>query len=198
MINILVIRSSANGERSVSNTLVNEVLEGFRAKDAGVSITDHDLDTAPIPHISAETLAGIGRPAPEMDAAKPTRILSDKLIAEVQAMDILVLGVPMYNFGISSTLKSWFDHVLRAGATFQYTPNGQEGLVKGKRAIIVASRAGVGSGVEDSHITHAKGLLGFIGITDVQIVLVDKLALGEESAKATMAMARDQIKAILA
>ena len=137
MTKILAIRSSASGDKSVTNQLVDAYLTAVTAAEPAATIVQRDLDAEPIPHLTSATMAGVGRPAPETSATAATRELSDTLVAELQAADTLVIGLPMYNFGMPSTLKSWFDHVLRAGVTFQYTASGPEGLVKGKRAVII-------------------------------------------------------------
>jgi FMN-dependent NADH-azoreductase len=190
MTKILTVRSSANGDRSVSNRLIDAFLDELAQSGAALDVVDRNLDSNPVPHVTSDTLAGIGRPAPETDSAKPTRALSDELIAEVQDADLILVGAPMYNFSLPSTLKSWFDHVLRAGATFQYTAAGPEGLLKGKRAIIFGVRAGFysegDSTAVDFQIPYLKHLLGFMGVTDVETVLVEKLAFGEEAANASI------------
>ena len=173
MTQILAIRSSASGDKSVTNQLVDAYLAAITAQDPGAKIVTRDLDADPVPHLTSATSA-----------------LSDALVAEVQGADTLVIGLPMYNFGMPSTLKSWFDHVLRAGVTFQYTANGPEGLVKGKRAVIIAARAGAyADGAVDHQIPHVKTLLGFMGITDVEVVLAEGLAFGEEAAGKAIAAA---------
>lgn len=198
MSNLLVVRSSANGANSVSNKLIDAFLGAARSANPALQVTDRDLDADPVPHVRSVTLAGIGRPAPETDAAKPTRDLSDALIGEAQAADLIVIGAPMYNFSIPSTLKSWFDHVLRAGATFQYTAEGPEGLLKGKRAVIIASRAGAYSDSAAAAMDHQLGylrlLLGFIGITDVDVVLAEGLAFGEDAAIAAIGAATAELE----
>lgn len=198
MSNLLVVRSSANGANSVSNKLIDAFLGAARSANPALQVTDRDLDADPVPHVRSATLAGIGRPAPETDAAKPTRDLSDALIGEAQAADLIVIGAPMYNFSIPSTLKSWFDHVLRAGATFQYTAEGPEGLLKGKRAVIIASRAGAYSDSAAAAMDHQLGylrlLLGFIGITDVDVVLAEGLAFGEDAAIAAIGAATAELE----
>ncbi|MGE4431647.1 MAG: FMN-dependent NADH-azoreductase [Sphingobium sp.] len=198
MSNLLVIRSSANGANSVSNKLIDAFLGAARSANPALAVTDRDLDADPVPHVRSSTLAGIGRPAPETEAARPTRELSDRLIGEMQAADLIVIGAPMYNFSIPSTLKSWLDHVLRAGATFQYTAEGPEGLLKGKRVVIIASRAGAyseGAGAAMDHqISYLRLLLGFIGITNVDVVLAEGLAFGEDAALAAIGAATAELE----
>ncbi len=194
MTKTLVIRSSANGDKSVSNQLIDSYLAALTAHDPEVQVTQRDLDRDPIPHVTSATLAGIGRPAPETPSSKATRELSDRLIAELFDTDTLVIGLPMYNFGIPSTLKSWFDYVLRAGTTFRYSASGPEGLVTGKRAIIMAARAGAYTkGGPDFQLGHARAMLGFIGITDVEVVLAEGLAMGAEAAASAIAAAHKTI-----
>ena len=197
MSNILVIRSSANGAASVSNGLI----DGFLAAvSPDILVVDRDLDSDPVPHVTSQTLAGIGRKAPETAQSQAARELSDRLIGELQAADVLVLGVPMYNFGMPSTLKSWFDHVLRAGATFRYTASGPEGLVTATRAIIVAARAGAygDNAPVDYQIGHVRTLLSFIGITEIEVVVAEGLAKGADAATAEASAKLDALARTLA
>lgn len=194
MTNVLVIRSAATGAASVSNTLINAYLGAH--PDAVV--VERDLDKNPVPHVTSERLAGIGRDAPEGAQFAATRALQEELIAEVFAADVIVIGLPMYNFGLPSTLKSWFDYIARAGTTFQYTPQGPEGLVKGKRAIIAHSRAGQyddASGFPFA-IAHARALLGFMGVTEVEVITAEGLAFGPDAAAAAVQGAAEQIAAL--
>lgn len=179
MTRVFVIRSAATGAASVSNRIVDAMLEGLRAAGP-IEVTERDLDTDPVPHINSRTLAGIGRQAPETPETAQVRAYADMLIEEVEAADVIVMGVPMYNFGIPSTLKSWFDHILRAGRTFRYTAEGPEGLVKGKRVLVASSRAGTyGDGAVVEHQeSHLRVLLGFMGMTDVTVVRAEGLATG--------------------
>ncbi len=194
MTRTLVIRSSANAERSISNQLIDGYLSGIRAHDPDAQVTDRDLDRDPVPHINSATLAGIGRPAPETPASQGARALSDQLIAELVAADTLVIGLPMYNFGMPSTLKSWFDHVVRAGTTFRYTASGPEGLIPGKRAVLLVARAGAYSqGGPDFQLPHVRTLLGFMGFTDIQVVIAEGLAKGPDIAAPALAAAHKAV-----
>src|SRR5690606_1238196 len=121
----------------------------------------------PLPHLTADTVKAI-KGEPETPAEIEARALSDALITELQQADVIVIGAPMYNFGIPSTLKAWFDHVLRAGVTFRYTEAGPEGLLKGKKTVVIESRAGFyseGDGaVMDGQEPHLRAMLGFVGL----------------------------------
>lgn len=185
MANILILNSSVHGASSVSNRLTRIFADQAREADPSAKIVVRDIGRDPIPHLMEETVAGI-RAEPETEAEKRARALSDRLIAELAAADILVIGAPMYNFGMPSTLKTWFDHVLRARVTFRYSQAGPEGLMTGKKAIVVESRSGVysegPSAAMDFQEPHIRGLLGFMGITDVEFVRAEGLAFGEEAA----------------
>ena len=187
--NILVISSSANGDNSVSNGLAARFVDSVRASNPGAHIVLRDVGANPIPHLTAGTVAAIkGEPATE--AELEARLLSDALVAELQQADLIVIASPMYNFGMSSTLKAWFDHVLRARVTFRYTENGPEGLLKDKKAVVIESRAGFyseGDGAAlDGQEPHIRTLLGFMGIVDVAWVRAEKLAFGPEAADASI------------
>lgn len=194
MSNILVIRSAATGAASVSNTLIDAYLA---ALPEGTTVVERDLDTNPVPHVTQASLAGIGRQAPEGGDFAEARALQDELIAEVFAADTIVIGLPLYNFGMPSTLKAWFDYVLRAGTTFQYTAEGPEGLVKGKKVIVAHARAGK---YDDNGfpfgVPHLKGMLGFAGMTDVTVVTAEGLAFGPEAAAEAVKTASETIAAL--
>lgn len=192
MTNALVVTSSANGAASVSNQLAETLIERLREADPATQVVLRDVGREPLPHLTAETVAAI-KGVPESEAEHGTRALSDALVAELAAADILVIASPMYNFGMSSTLKAWFDHVLRAGLTFRYTAEGPKGLMAGKKAVVIESRAGFyseGPGAAlDGQEPHIRTLLGFIGIADVTFVRAEKLAFGPEAADAAIAEA---------
>jgi len=196
--NILVVKSSAGGAASVSNRLIDELVARLKAERPDLTVVERDLDRQPVPYVTSDTLAGIGRAAPETEATKPTRALSDALIAELHAADMIVIGSPMYNFGIAAPLKSWFDHVLRAGATFQYGSNGPEGLVRPKPVVVVETRAGIYAtgpyAPFDAQEPHLRAMLGFIGLKDVAFVRAEGLALGE--AERVVAAAAERLAAI--
>ncbi|HET9427532.1 MAG TPA: FMN-dependent NADH-azoreductase [Allosphingosinicella sp.] len=197
MRNVLFISSSAQAEGSVSGRLAREFEAQLSEAFPGIEIVRRDVGADPLPHLTAETVAAI-RGTPETPAEQASRALSDALIAEMQAADLIVIGSPMYNFGMSSTLKTWFDHVLRAGVTFRYTEAGPEGLLKGTRAIVIESRAGLYSegpaAAMDSQEPHIRTLLGFMGIDDVAWVRAEKLAFGPDAARESIDSAIAQLR----
>jgi FMN-dependent NADH-azoreductase len=200
MTNILVINSSAAREGSVSRGLVDLAVERLRETQPGAVIVERDLGSAPMPHLTSDNLAGVqGQPVTEAERA--ARVLSDKLIAELRAADIVVIGAPMYNFSIPSGLRSWFDYVLRAGETFSYSEAGPQGLLGGKRVIVIESRGGLYSEgpakVMDFQEPYLRHLFGFIGITDVTFVHAEKLGFGPEAREQALAKARAQIDRVV-
>lgn len=196
MTTALIVTSSANGDASVSSSLAATLVDRLRDADPAVHVVLRDVGTNPVPHLTADTVAAIkGTPASETELS--ARALSDALVAELAAADILVIASPMYNFGMSSTLKSWFDHVLRAGVTFRYGDNGPEGLMTGKKAVVIESRGGFYSAgpaaAMDSQEAHIRTMLGFIGIDEVTFVRAEKLAFGPDAAEAAVAEASEAL-----
>ncbi|AOG07322.1 FMN-dependent NADH-azoreductase [Bosea sp. RAC05] len=185
MSHLLVINSSAAGAASVSKQLIDETVARLRTADPALVVVERDLGANPVPHLTTDSTAAIRGAEPANDAQRTAKALSDSLVAELKAADTLIIGAPMYNFGIPSTLKSWFDHVLRAGVTFKYGEKGPVGLLEGKRAIVVESRGGIYSSgptqALDSQEPHLRTMLGFIGISDVTFVRAEKLGYGPEA-----------------
>ena len=197
MTNLLVIKSSASGAASVSSAIVDEVVAGF----AGASVVQRDVGAAPLPPLSPGVLAGLGRIPPEGQSeseAHAARKLSDTVIAELKAADVVVIGAPMYNFGIPATLKGWIDYIARAGETFQYTPTGPKGMVEGKTVIVVEARGGAyfngPMASFDNQEPHLKAVLGFLGMTDIRFIRAEQLARGPEAREAGIAEARAAIR----
>jgi FMN-dependent NADH-azoreductase len=200
MTKVLILDSAATGDQSVSRKLVDELVAGLSARAGGAEIVRRDIGAEPIPHLTADTVFAIRSNEASTDAGREALALSDRLIAELRDADVLVIGAPMYNFGIPSTLKAWFDHVLRARITFRYTEKGPEGLVTGKKAIVVESRAGLYSegpqAALDSQEPHLRTLLAFMGIEDVVFVRAERLAFGPGAAEASLAQATAELRAL--
>ena len=193
MTKVLVLDSSATGAASVSRKLTDELVERLIARDADARIVRRDIGAEPIPHLQADTVDAIRSGEAMTDAGRVALALSDALVEELREADLIVIGAPMYNFGIPSTLKAWFDYVLRARVTFRYSEAGPEGLMTGKKAIVVESRAGLYSegpaAANDSQEPHLRTLLAFMGIDDVSFVRAEKLAFGPEAASGAIAEA---------
>ncbi len=198
MTKVLILDSAATGDQSVSRKLIDGLVQELTARSGGAEIVRRDIGGAPVPHLTPETVFAIRAGEASTDAGRGALALSDALIDELRAADVLVIGAPMYNFGIPSTLKAWFDHVLRARVTFRYTEKGPEGLMTGKKAIVVESRAGLYSegplAAMDSQEPHLRTLLGFMGINDVTFVRAEKLAFGPEAAEASLAEASGKLR----
>ena len=197
MSTVLVLTSSALGDASVSNQLVQDAVARLKSRDPDLNIITRDIAGNPVPHLNSDAAAAIRGGTPTNPAQAAALALSDQLIAELKAADVIIIGAPMYNFGIASTLKSWFDYVLRAGITFRYSETGPVGLVTGKRTIVIESRGGLYSegpakGL-DSQEPHLRTLLGFIGIVDVTFVHAEKLAFGPEAREQAIDAARTRL-----
>ena len=176
----LLVTSSILGDNGQSNALATHFQQQAAARD-GVAVTHRDVVANALPHLAIEELGAWQTPAEERTVEQQALAAhSDELLAELRANDVLVLAVPMYNLGIPSQLKAWFDRVLRAGETFRYTENGPQGLIEGKRAIILAARGGQYAGTEfDSQTPHLKTMLGLMGIRDVEVVFAEGLNMGD-------------------
>ncbi|MBT0717020.1 FMN-dependent NADH-azoreductase [Rosenbergiella epipactidis] len=197
MSKVLVLKSSILADYSQSSLLADYYAENAVTK--GDTVTVRDLAANPIPVLDGE-LVGALRPS---DAALTERqqqalALSDELIAELQAHDVIVLAAPMYNFNISTQLKTYFDLIARAGVTFRYTETGPEGLVTGKKAIVLSTRGGIHKDTPTDLVTPYLALfLGFIGITDVQTILAEGIAYGPDVATKAIEQAKAEISQIV-
>jgi len=200
MSTLLHIDSSARFTGSITRQLSAAYVEQWQAKNAGGTVVRRDLATQALPHISEAMIGAYFTPADQRSPEQQAIITeSDKLVDELFAADILVIGVPMYNFAPPSSFKAWIDHISRVGRTFKYGENGPVGLLTGKRAIVILSRGGIYSegpaqGLEFQG-TYIRGVLGFLGITDVELVIAEGVSKGEEKAKQAIAQAQEQISA---
>ena len=191
MTTLLQLKTSLFADNSQSNQLSDAFVERWLdAQPGGRSVT-RDLAAQPVPHLDQATFQAFLTPPEARDAEQSARAArSDELIAELQAADVLLIGLPMYNFGVPSTLKAYFDHVARAGITFRYTEHGPQGLLSGKKAYVVATRGGRHAGTAfDTQSTFVRHFLGFIGITEVEFIYAEGLNLGDDSKAAGLAEA---------
>ena len=191
MTTILQINSSLYGEDAQSSRLAAEFVAALRGAPTvpGTDVIVRDLSREPVPHLTAERFQAFTTPAAERTLDQHRIVAeSDRLIDELERADLVVIGLPMYNFGVPSTLKAYFDHVARAGVTFRYTAEGPEGLLKGRKAYVFATRGGRHAGTpSDLQTAYVRQFLGFIGIGDVEFVYAEGLALGAEQRSAAVA-----------
>lgn len=200
MKNILLVLSSPRGKDSYSQQVAMRMVDDLvRQTQAAVKV--RDLAKAPLPHVGEEFVSGIHTPAELRNERQAQAVAaSDRLVDELLAADLVVVAAPMYNFGLPSTLKAWVDHVARAGRTFSYTEKGPVGLVKDKKVILVVSRGGIYSEgpmkALDFQESYLRSVLGFLGMTDVEVVRVEGVGLGEEAVRRAIASAQAQAKSI--
>jgi FMN-dependent NADH-azoreductase len=186
---LLHIDSSALGSYSVSRQLTADIVAELKRRTPGIKVRYRDLAAEPLPHWT-----------PVADASDPAAVLGAQVLEEFLDADVVLIGSPMYNFGISSQLKAWIDRISVAGKTFRYTENGPEGLAGGKQVIIASSRGGQYSGgpaaAFDFQEAYLRAVFGFIGITDPEFVRAEGLAISEEHKAGAIASARASIGAI--
>lgn len=195
MSRVLVIESSARKEGSVSRQLTADFIAQWQAANPQDQIQVRDLAVEQVPHLDIDLLSGWMKPAEQQnEVEKAAAARSNLLTDELLAADVLVLAAPMYNFAIPSTLKSWLDHVLRAGVTFKYTETGPQGLLSGKRAYVLTARGGVYSGSPMDHQEpYLRQALAFVGIHDVTFIHAEGLNMGAEFLEKGLAQAREQL-----
>lgn len=198
---LLHIDSSILGDASASRQLSQEVVQAWAAAEPGVQVTYRDLAADAISHLSAASLVAAGTPAELRDAAqKYEAALGENSIEEFLAADAIVIGAPMYNFTVPSQLKAWIDRIAVAGKTFRYTENGPQGLAGGKKVIIVSTAGGLHAGQPSgaAHEDYLKLVLGFLGITDIEVIRAEGLAYGEEPRANAIKGARAEIASAFA
>lgn len=197
---VLQINSSARGEGSNSTRVANTIVERLRASNPGASVVVRDLARDPHPSLDEAALGALFTPAEQRTAEQAARVaLDDALIAEIQAADAVVLGVPMYNFGIPAQLKNWLDAIARAKVTFQYTANGPEGLLKNKTVYVAFARGGrYRDTPADTQVPYLKTILGFLGMTDVRFVFAEGFAMGADAEQQAIVEAQRDIEAAFA
>lgn len=203
MANLLYINSSVRNAGSLSRQLSAEFIAKWRAANPADSVVERDLVANPVPHLTEQMMGAFFTPAEARNAEQAHAIkISDTLVDELIAADIIVLGAPMYNFSVSSGLKAWIDHVLRAGRTFKYGANGPEGLLTGKKVYVFTASGGVYSegpaAAYDFLATYLRTALGFIGLSDITFVQAEGVAMGEEAVANTLAKGRSKIEELVA
>jgi FMN-dependent NADH-azoreductase len=198
--NILQLNASARREGANSTKVANSVVERLKAANPTATLTLRDLAVTPHPVLDEAALGALFTPADERSPEQAARVaLDDALIAEMQAHDTIVLGVPMYNFGVPVQFKAWIDAIARAGTTFRYTATGPEGLLTGKTVYVALARGGLYRDTpNDSQVPYLKAVLGFLGMTDVRFIYAEGLAMGPEAVAKGFAQAEADLEAALA
>jgi FMN-dependent NADH-azoreductase len=197
MSSILLVTSSPRGAASHSTRVATELAQKLQAKTPGSKIVMRDLASDPLPHIDSDYSSGIYTPVESRSPRQHTVVgLSDAIVDELFAANAIVIATGLINFNISSTLKAWVDHIARAGKTFSYGAEGPKGLVTGKKVYIVIASGGVYSSGPAAAFDHAvpylKTALGFLGMTDVEVVRIEGVAMGPEAEAKAVSSALDQ------
>ena len=202
MKNILFVLSSPRGWQSYSHQFASHIVDDLKSRHPGAKVVVRDVAKEPLPHVDEAFVNGRVLPPEKRSPAQAKALaLSDALVDELAAADVVVLAVPMHNFGLPSSLKAWIDYVVRPGRTFAYSEKGPEGLLKSKKAVVVVARGGVYSDGPmkqlDFQESYLRVILGFIGITNVHVVRVEGIAMGEDALKNAMASAKAQSEEVV-
>jgi FMN-dependent NADH-azoreductase len=201
MTTLLQIKASISHDKGLSSQLANNFVAAYRKSHPHAKVLVREVASAePVPHLNGERFgAFIAKPAERTDAQHAVVAYSDALIDELKRADIVVIGLPMYNFGVPSQLKAYFDHIARAGVTFKYTATGPVGLLTGKKVYVFAARGGLYAGTTlDTQTGYVRDFLAFLGMQDVQFVYAEGLAVSPETREAGLAKAHAEIATLVA
>jgi FMN-dependent NADH-azoreductase len=200
MTTLLQIKASIS-DQGLSSQLANDFVAAYRASHPHARVVVREVASAdPVPHLTGERFgAFIAKPEERTHAQQAVVAYSDALIDELKKADVIVLGLPMYNFGVPSQLKAYFDHIARAGVTFKYTATGPQGLLTGKTVYVFATRGGLYAGTPlDTQTSYVRDFLAFLGMKEVQFVYAEGLAVSAESRQAGLAKAAAEIASLAA
>lgn len=197
--NILQITSSVRGKDSESTRVANLIVDKLLSSNPDATVLRRDFGAQPHPLLDGAAVGALFTPAEQRNAEQAARVaLDDALIAEAQAADVIVIGAPMYNFGMPVQLKNWFDAIARSGVTFRYTETGPEGLLKNKKVYVATARGGVYPLEADPQVPHIRMLLNFLGLTDHTFIYSSGLNMGPEAAAKGQQAANEAVEAALA
>ena len=196
---ILQLNASILSNEGQSSRLANEFVAALRREAPEAKLIVRDFARDPVPHLDAERFTSFVTAREKRNPKQEQFVAySDELIGELKQADVIVLGLPMYNFGVPSALKAYFDHIARAGVTFRYTEKGPVGLLTGKKAYVFAARGGIYQGTpRDTQTPYVREFLAFLGITDVEFVYAEGLAISETSREAALTKARGSIERLV-
>jgi FMN-dependent NADH-azoreductase len=200
MTTLLQINASIHADHGQSSQLATQFVQAFTRSHPDTRVVLRDLAGDTVPHLSAERFAAfLAKPGDRSAAQHDVVAYSDTLIGELKQADVIVLGLPMYNFGVPSQLKAYFDHIARAGETFRYTANGPVGLLTGKKAYVFAARGGLYAGTTlDTQTSYVRDFLRFVGIEDIEFVYAEGLAISAEIKAEGLARAAAHIERLAA
>ena len=200
MTTLLQINASIHNGNGQSSQLADHFVAAFRERNPQVRLIKRDLGTDAVPHLTAERFSAFSAKPEELTPAQRAVLAySDDLIDELRRADVIVLGLPWYNFGVPSQLKAYFDHITRARVTFRYTANGPEGLLTGKKVYVFAARGGVYAGTAvDTQTGYVRDLLRFLGMSDVEFVYAEGLSKGPQVRDASLAKAKAEAASLAA
>lgn len=192
MRNILVVNSSISGEKGQSSQLINNFVS---ALPATAQVQQLDLNQAGLSHLTMPEIAAWMTPDTDRSSEQQQlAAVSDSLIAQVKAADVILIGVPMYNFGVPSQLKAWFDRIARAGVTFKYTDKGPVGLLDDKPVVFFLTRGGLYKDLpQDTQTPYLVNFFNFIGLRNLHFIFAEGLNMGAEPAAAALEAARAAI-----
>ena len=196
---LLQIRASIFSDGGQSSRLAERFVNQWRALNHRGEVITRDLARDPVPHLTAERFqAFLAKPEERTLPQEADVAYSDALIGELERADVIVIGLPMYNFGVPSALKAYFDHIARGGRTFRYTEKGPVGLLTGKKAIVFATRGGLYAGTAlDTQTNYVRDFLRFLGIADVEFVYAEGLAMGDAAKNDALAKAESSIRSLM-
>ncbi len=202
MSNILLVTSSPRGSASHSTRVATELAAKLREANPSSRLIVRDLAANPLPHIDPDYSAGIYTPVEQRTPRQAEVVaVSDAVVEELLSADTVVLATGFINFNISSTLKSWIDHVARAGKSFSYSEGGPKGLATGKKVYVVLASGGIyseGAAVQMDHaVPYLRSVLGFLGMTDVEVIRVEGVGMGEEAVTTALNKASARIEALV-
>jgi FMN-dependent NADH-azoreductase len=192
---LLQIKTSIFSDGGQSSRLADQFVAAWRERNPGGKVIVRDLSKEPVPHLDAARFQSfLTKPEERSPEQKAVAEYSDALIDELRRADVVALGLPMYNFGLPSTLKAYFDHIGRVGVTFRYTEKGPVGLLTGKKVYVFAARGGLYAGTpRDTQTPYVRDFLGFLGMTDIEFVYAEGLAIGDASKQESLAKAQAAI-----
>jgi FMN-dependent NADH-azoreductase len=200
MATLLQVNSSIFSSAGYSSQLADDFVAKWQVKSPDAQIKVRDVANEPLPHLDAQGVSAFFTPRDARTPEQQTYVAaSDALIDEIKQADIIVFGLPMYNFGIPSTLKAYFDQIARAGVTFRYTENGPEGLLSGKKVYVFATRGGMYTGTDlDSQIHYVRDFLKFLGMSDIEFIYAEGLNMGEETKQTALFFAKEKLAELAA